>query len=302
MAYKRIVFGTDGSARAASVGETAAAIARSGKAELVVAHVYSRPEGAEGIAAVAVEAATQAGVEPERISTEVCGGVAADELVRIASQRDAGLIVISGGRGQRYTLGQVAYRLSHAAPCDLLIVADRPHAESIYERILIATDGSATADRAARKGYDLAESLGSKVTLAFVTAMFPIIVNTVIGMRQTPPELVYLMRSLRASELQIFLKIRLYAAAPYIFAGFKIGITLAVVGAIVGEFIASNGGLGFLLLAANNSIDTPLLFAIVVVLSVLSIALYYAVEALEVLLLPRPLRSKGARLEQRLRS
>ncbi len=142
----------------------------------------------------------------------------------------------------------------------------------------------------------------SKVTLAFVTAMFPIIVNTVIGMRQTPPELVYLMRSLRASELQIFLKIRLYAAAPYIFAGFKIGITLAVVGAIVGEFIASNGGLGFLLLAANNSIDTPLLFAIVVVLSVLSIALYYAVEALEVLLLPRPLRSKGARLEQRLRS
>lgn len=142
----------------------------------------------------------------------------------------------------------------------------------------------------------------SKVTLAFVTAMFPIIVNTVIGMRQTPPELVYLMRSLRASESQIFLKIRLYAAAPYIFAGFKIGITLAVVGAIVGEFIASNGGLGFLLLAANNSIDTPLLFAVVVVLSVLSIALYYAVEVLEVLLLPRPLRRKGAGLEQRIRS
>lgn len=141
----------------------------------------------------------------------------------------------------------------------------------------------------------------SKVTLAFVTAIFPIIVNTVIGMKQTPPELVYLMRSLRASEAQIFLKIRLYAAAPYIFAGFKIGITLAVVGAIVGEFIASNGGLGFLLLAANNSIDTPLLFAIVAVLSVLSVALYYAVEALEVLLLPRPLRSKGARLEQRIR-
>ncbi len=141
----------------------------------------------------------------------------------------------------------------------------------------------------------------SKVTLAFVTAMFPIIVNTVIGMRQTPPELVYLMRSLRASESQIFLKIRLYAAAPYIFAGFKIGITLAVVGAIVGEFIASNGGLGFLLLAANNSIDTPLLFAIVAVLSVLSIALYYAVEALEALLLPRPLRSKGAGLERRFR-
>ncbi len=141
----------------------------------------------------------------------------------------------------------------------------------------------------------------SKVMLAFVTAMFPIIVNTVIGMKQTPPELVYLMRSLEASELQIFLKIRLYAAAPYVFAGFKIGITLAVVGAIVGEFIASNGGLGYLLLAANNNIDTPLLFAIVAVLSLLSITLYYAVEAIEGILLPRPLRSKTARIEQRIR-
>ena len=141
----------------------------------------------------------------------------------------------------------------------------------------------------------------SKVTLAFVTAMFPIIVNTVIGMKQTPVELVYLMRSLRASEAQIFLKIRLYTAAPYIFAGFKIGITLAVVGAIVGEFIASNGGLGYLLLAANNNIDTPLLFAVVAVLSALSIALYYAVEAVESLVLPRPLRRGSVRLEQRIR-
>jgi len=140
----------------------------------------------------------------------------------------------------------------------------------------------------------------SKVTLALVTAMFPIVVNTVIGMQQTPPELVYMMRSLRASEAQIFLKIRLYAAAPYMFAGFKIGITLAVVGAIVGEFIASNGGLGYLLLAANNNIDTPLLFAVVGVLSALSVALYYAVEALEGLL-PRPLRSRSVKLEQRLR-
>jgi NitT/TauT family transport system permease protein len=140
----------------------------------------------------------------------------------------------------------------------------------------------------------------SKVTLAFVTAMFPIIVNTVIGMKQTPPELIYLMRSLQASETQIFLKIRLYTAAPYIFAGFKIGVTLAVVGAIVGEFIASNGGLGYLLLAANNNIDTPLLFAVVGVLAMLSIALYYAVEAIESLVLPRPLRRRGAALEHRI--
>lgn len=141
--------------------------------------------------------------------------------------------------------------------------------------------------------------LTSKVTLAFVTAMFPIIVNTVVGMKQTPPELIMLMRSLRASEAQIFFKIRLQAAAPHVFGGFKIGITLAVVGAIVGEFIASNGGLGFLLLAANNNIDTPLLFAVVLALAFLSIALYYAVELVESLVLPRPLRIRTARLEPR---
>jgi nucleotide-binding universal stress UspA family protein/nitrite reductase/ring-hydroxylating ferredoxin subunit len=166
--YKRIVFGTDGSARAASVGELAAQLARSSKAELVIAHIYSKPEDAEAIAAAAVEAAKASGVKPNKIASEVRGGSPAEELVRIASQRDAGLIVISGGRGQQYTLGQVALRLSHATPCDLLIVSERQHDDGVYKRILIATDGSATADRAARKGYDLADGLGASVTMVFV--------------------------------------------------------------------------------------------------------------------------------------
>jgi NitT/TauT family transport system permease protein len=134
---------------------------------------------------------------------------------------------------------------------------------------------------------------GSKVTLGFVTAMFPIVINTVIGLRQTPPEMIHLMRSLGASPLQTFLKVRLFAAAPALFGGFKVGITLAVVGAVVGEFIASNKGLGNMLLAANNAMDTPLLFGIVVVLSVISIALFYLVELIEILVLPKPLRRKA---------
>jgi NitT/TauT family transport system permease protein len=134
---------------------------------------------------------------------------------------------------------------------------------------------------------------GSKVTLGFVTAMFPIVINTVIGLRQTPVEMIHLMRSLGASPLQIFMKVRLVAAAPYIFGGFKLGITLAVVGAVVGEFIASNKGLGNMLLAANNAFDTPMLFGVVVFLSLMSIALFYLVELIEVLVLPGPLRRKG---------
>jgi NitT/TauT family transport system permease protein len=135
--------------------------------------------------------------------------------------------------------------------------------------------------------------LGSKVTLGFVTAMFPIVINTVIGLRQTPVEMIHLMRSLGASPLQIFMKVRLIAAAPFIFGGFKLGITLAVVGAVVGEFIASNKGLGNMLLAANNAFDTPMLFGVVVFLSVMSIALFYLIELIEVIVLPAPLRRKG---------
>jgi NitT/TauT family transport system permease protein len=133
----------------------------------------------------------------------------------------------------------------------------------------------------------------SKIMLGFITAMFPIVINTVIGMNQTPPELIHLMRSLGASPMQVFLKIRLFTAAPYIFGGFKIGITLAVVGAVVGEFIAANRGLGYMLLVANNSFDTPLLFSIVVLLSLMSIGLFYLIELIEALVLPRPLRRKG---------
>lgn len=132
--------------------------------------------------------------------------------------------------------------------------------------------------------------LSSKVLLALVTAAFPIVINTVIGMKQTPREILHLFRVNKASPWQIFYKARLPIAARYIFGGLKIGVTLAVVGAVVGEFIASNRGLGYLLLVANNSLDTPMLFAGVVVLAIMSAVLFYIVEALELLLLPRPLR------------
>jgi len=137
----------------------------------------------------------------------------------------------------------------------------------------------------------------SKIMLGFVSAMFPIVVNTVIGLKQTHPEMIYLMRSLGASSLQIFLKIRLLTAAPYIFGGFKVGITLAVVGAVVGEFIAANSGLGYMLLVANNSFKITEMFSVVVILSLMSIGLYYLIELIEVILLPKPLRRKGNTLE-----
>ena len=177
-------------------------------------------------------------------------------------------------------------------PLGLAIVAWRPVERLVYP-LLVAFQAVPKVALAPILVVWFGFGPGSKVMLGFVTAMFPIVINTVIGLRQTPPEMVLLMRSLGATPAQTFSKVRLYAAAPAIFGGFKVGITLAVVGAVVGEFIASNKGLGNMLLAANNAFDTPLLFGIVVLLSAMSVGLFFLVELVEALVLPRPLRRKG---------
>lgn len=129
-----------------------------------------------------------------------------------------------------------------------------------------------------------------KVLIAFFIAFFPIVVNTVVGMSRTPPDMIHLMRSLGATRTQILLRVRLVAAAPYIFAGVKIAAAFAVVGAIVGEFIAADSGLGYMQLLANNNMQIPLLFGTLVALSVLGIVLFYLVALVEFVVLPRPLR------------
>lgn len=135
-------------------------------------------------------------------------------------------------------------------------------------------------------GFDLLP----KVLIAFFIAFFPIVVNTVVGLSRTPPEMIHLMRSLGASPVQILLRVRIVAAAPFIFAGIKIAAAFAVVGAIVGEFIAADSGLGYAQLIANNNFEIPLLFATLVVLSVMGIGFFYLVALAEFLILPRPLR------------
>jgi nucleotide-binding universal stress UspA family protein/nitrite reductase/ring-hydroxylating ferredoxin subunit len=168
VAYKRILFGTDGTARAAATSHVATELAKAGKAELIVAHVWERPEGAQALLDAAVRAVEAAGVK--KVRGELVGGRApADALIALAEERDVGLVVVSGGRSTT-EIGPTADRLSHRAPRDLLIAMDveRGDGERLYRRVLIATDGSPTADRAARKGFDLAASVGAPVTMVFV--------------------------------------------------------------------------------------------------------------------------------------
>ncbi|MBI3078619.1 MAG: ABC transporter permease, partial [Deltaproteobacteria bacterium] len=121
----------------------------------------------------------------------------------------------------------------------------------------------------------------SKVVVSFLIAFFPIVIDTVVGMRSVEPEMLHLARSLGARPLQVFAKFRFPKALPNIFGGLKVGITLAVVGAIVGEFIGANAGLGYLQLQANSNLDTTLLFSTIVVLSVMGVALFAVISALE---------------------
>ncbi len=172
MSYKRIVLATDGSPFAQTAERVAAALARSTKAELVVVHSTDRPDKAEGAIGRAIAAADEEGIGAEVVAMT---GSPADDVIEVADQRNADLIAL-GSRGLsmgQQIIGSVARKVSHHAPCDVLLVRERPGSDRAlggvpYRRVLIASDGSPTADRAARKGYALAKRLEASVTLCFV--------------------------------------------------------------------------------------------------------------------------------------
>jgi NitT/TauT family transport system permease protein len=134
--------------------------------------------------------------------------------------------------------------------------------------------------------------LFSKVLICTLTVFFPVLVNTVVGLRSVPEDLRDLMRSLRASRAQTLLFLEVPGALPIFLGGLRIGATLSVIGAVVGEFVGSDRGLGFLINVARGQYDTAMVFVAVFALVVLALALYGAVVLLERRLL-RWQRSSG---------
>jgi NitT/TauT family transport system permease protein len=133
-----------------------------------------------------------------------------------------------------------------------------------------------------------------KVLIIVLIASFPVILNTVAGMRSIETEKVYLLQSMGASPFQTFSKVRFPSALPSIFTGLKMASTLAVIGAIVGEFIAADRGLGRILILSNANLDTPLLFAGVTLLSIMGLLLFAVIEAGEHLLVHWHVSSRAA--------
>lgn len=121
----------------------------------------------------------------------------------------------------------------------------------------------------------------SRLLLAFLVAFFPMVINTAAGLQSVDEDIVKMARAYMGTRWQIFAKIRLPHAMPYIFSGMKISITLAVIGVIVAEFVAAQRGIGYLITVANGLLDTPLMMAAIAVLSGMGLALYAVIAALE---------------------
>ena len=125
-----------------------------------------------------------------------------------------------------------------------------------------------------------------KVLLTFLIAFFPIVVDSVVGFRSLRSEMIDLGKTMGASVWQMFERIKLPQAMPSIFGGLKIALTLAVVGAIVAEFVGADKGLGYLLVLANGNLDMPMLFATLIVLTIIGVISYYLIDIVESLAIP----------------
>lgn len=128
--------------------------------------------------------------------------------------------------------------------------------------------------------------LFTNVLIAFLVSFFPVIINTTTGLSEVDDDLIDLVRYLKASKWQIFLKIRIPNSLPYIFSGLKIASTMCVVGAIVGEFVASDRGLGYIVINSQFTMDTPPIFAALIVVSLLGVALFGLVSLVERIAMP----------------
>lgn len=126
----------------------------------------------------------------------------------------------------------------------------------------------------------------SKVIIAAILAFFPIMLNVLLGVRSVEPGHREVMRSLNANRWQTFSSLDFHSTLPYVFAGMEVGIVLALIGAIVGEYLGGNVGLGYMVVVSLNALDAPRLFAVIILLAGLGWLLFFAVNGIKRLMIP----------------
>ena len=125
-----------------------------------------------------------------------------------------------------------------------------------------------------------------KIFISFVICLFPIIINTSVGLASVESEMLELIQSMKATKFQVFSKVRIPNSFPYLLSALKISITLALIGAIVGEFYAGDKGLGYIIVSSHARLQTSLLFADILVLVFMGAALFYIIAGLERVIIP----------------
>jgi NitT/TauT family transport system permease protein len=197
-------------------------------------------------------------------------------------------LVVTDGRLLKHTL----YTFSEVVPGLLIgcliaiplgyLLVKSPLAERLLSPYLIASQAIPVIAIAPLLTIWVRSTYWSRVLVAVLVVFFPILVNSIAGMRSVPEELYELMNSLRGTRWQIFRKLELPASLPILLAGLKVGATLAVIGALVGEFVQPKSqGLGFMLITARYQFRTDLVFVILLTLAAMALGLYGVVSLME---------------------
>jgi NitT/TauT family transport system permease protein len=174
------------------------------------------------------------------------------------------------------------------ATCLGYVLAKSPRLEKLLAPYIVASQSIPIVALAPLLVLWFGFGLTSKVVVSALIVFFPILVNTVVGLRSVDTRCHELMRSFSASPWQVFTKLEVPASLPVLFGGIRVGITLSVIGAVVGEFVGADQGLGFLVNVARGLYDTPLMFVALLTLMVIALTLYSIVAVLERTLISWP--------------
>jgi NitT/TauT family transport system permease protein len=197
-------------------------------------------------------------------------------------------LVIADGRLLKHTL----YTVSEVVPGLLIgcliaiplgyLLAKSSLAERLLSPYLVASQAIPIIAIAPLLTIWIRSTYWSRVSVAVLVVFFPVTINIITGMRNVPAELYELMNSLQASRWQVFRKLELPASMPILLAGLKVGATLAVIGALVGEFVQpKNQGLGYLLVTARYQFKTDLVFVVLLTLATIALVMYGLMAILE---------------------
>ncbi|TFY97489.1 ABC transporter permease [Ramlibacter rhizophilus] len=178
------------------------------------------------------------------------------------------------------TLGGFALAVLVGVGLAMLLVASRNFTDAVYPMI-VALNSVPKVAIAPLFVIWMGTGYEPKIAMAFLISVFAVLVDAVHGLRSVPQDVLDLGRVLKGSPLDFFLKVRLPGALPSILTGMKVAIALSLVGAIVGEFVASQRGLGYVILSAQGTFDTARVFAAVFLLAIMGMLLYGAVVWME---------------------